>query len=85
MNFFNLTDFNNISEHIQVLYLTRTYIANSLSHLDRITLILCSPHAAQSCMTACPTALLAPFCITQSPGCNDTKSFNMRYAVGGLT
>ena len=36
-------------------------------------------------ITACPTAELAAFYTTQSPGSSETKSFSIRNAVKGLT
>ena len=54
-----------------------------------------TPHSLASWMTACPTALFAPFWITHcfffpldtelgSSGLSGTKSDSMRQAVGGL-
>ena len=43
-----------------------------------------APAALQSWMTLRPTALLAPFWMTVSPGCRATYSSSMRSAVGGL-
>lgn len=35
-------------------------------------------------LRTCPTALVAPFCTTTSPGCSSTKLSSMHSAVGGL-
>ena len=37
-----------------------------------------------TCLPTCPTALLAPFWMTASPGCSSTYSSSMRNAEGGL-
>ena len=48
-----------------------------MSSLSLTTLTVVTPMVLAICITAWPTALLAPFCRTQSPGLRLTKSFNI--------
>ena len=48
-----------------------------MSSLSLTTLTVVTPMVLAICITAWPTALLAPFCRTQSPGLRLIKSFNI--------